>query len=172
MPSRIAESIASLGPTVTLNTLVGTLVIGIGTLSGLYFPNEFKLFSLLKLVSCFFFFSCGYSLFFFLQESWSWRPFVSLVVCLWSPIMWSLWPSFQPVYHCFLRYLLFSVYFELCTQVNVILWFAWHIFFCRVSKLFHLVFWKNSMFFKPTPATVIANCNLLYFTALHRTGSE
>ena len=38
MPSRIAESIASLGPAVTLNTLVGTLVIGIGTLSGLYFP--------------------------------------------------------------------------------------------------------------------------------------
>lgn len=36
MPNRIAESIASLGPTVTLNTLVGTLVIGIGTLSGLY----------------------------------------------------------------------------------------------------------------------------------------
>lgn len=35
MPGRIAESIGSMGPTVTLNTLVGTLVIGIGTLSGL-----------------------------------------------------------------------------------------------------------------------------------------
>ena len=35
MHSRIAESIASHGPTITLNTLVGGLVIGIGTLSGL-----------------------------------------------------------------------------------------------------------------------------------------
>lgn len=34
VPGRIAESICYLGPTVTLNTLVGTLVIGIGTLSG------------------------------------------------------------------------------------------------------------------------------------------
>ena len=34
--SRIAESIASLGPALTLNTLVGALVIGTGTLSGLY----------------------------------------------------------------------------------------------------------------------------------------
>lgn len=34
VPGRIAESIGSMGPTVTLNTLVGTLVIGIGTLSG------------------------------------------------------------------------------------------------------------------------------------------
>ncbi|PFX34975.1 3-hydroxy-3-methylglutaryl-coenzyme A reductase-like isoform X1 [Stylophora pistillata] len=33
VPGRIAESICYLGPTVTLNTLVGTLVIGIGTLS-------------------------------------------------------------------------------------------------------------------------------------------
>lgn len=31
---RIAESIAYQGPIITLNTLVGALVIGVGTLSG------------------------------------------------------------------------------------------------------------------------------------------
>lgn len=50
MPSRIAESIASLGPMVTLNTLVGTLVIGTGTLSGLYILTWIVLSLLLLIV--------------------------------------------------------------------------------------------------------------------------
>lgn len=51
VPSRIAESIASLGPTVTLNTLVGTLVIGIGTLSGVMELETICQFGCLSLVT-------------------------------------------------------------------------------------------------------------------------
>ena len=48
--SRIAERIASLGPTITLNTLVGTLVIGIGTLSGWLLCNVLIYFSFLSAI--------------------------------------------------------------------------------------------------------------------------
>lgn len=49
--SRIAESIASLGPTLTLNTLVGALVIGTGTLSGVAELETICQFGCLSLVT-------------------------------------------------------------------------------------------------------------------------
>lgn len=39
--SNIARGMAVLGPTITLDTIVETLVIGVGTLSGETLPNEF-----------------------------------------------------------------------------------------------------------------------------------